>query len=315
MRGVPPAELTLKVGARVVVTRNIDVVQGVVNGTIGTVENIQPNLITVRRCKDGELMCVQPIKHRIKLIGTSCIVERQQFPLILAWAVTVHRVQGMTLSSNVFVYMDKTFFANGQAYVALSRVKAYDQLHLLSFDPVNAIKVSHTVRGLYGLPRLQTDPSSSRQFTPMGMSAAGGLPAITTRECMRYLRDNLNDDARLSEYMEAHSQAIEALIADLQSTDVCSAPVFSPVVRIGCISNLHPALVGTLIPIETTADGNCFWHAVSIVLCGRERLSLTLFITAYGLIKYRREFINPIMLDSIYEHAPNHTEEHRYREC
>ena len=69
MRGAPPAALILKVGARVVVTRNLDVTQGIVNGTIGNVENIQPNLITVRCHKDGELMCIQPIKHRIKVKG------------------------------------------------------------------------------------------------------------------------------------------------------------------------------------------------------------------------------------------------------
>ena len=54
-------------------------------------------------------------------------------------AVTVHRVQGMTLSTNVFVYLDATFFANGQAFVALSRVKTFTQLHLLSFDPTKAL--------------------------------------------------------------------------------------------------------------------------------------------------------------------------------
>ena len=83
MRGAPPAALILKVGARVVVTRNLDVTQGIVNGTIGNVENIQPNLITVRRHKDGELMCIQPIKHRIKVKGMNCIVIREQYPLIL----------------------------------------------------------------------------------------------------------------------------------------------------------------------------------------------------------------------------------------
>ena len=96
-------------------------------------------------------MCIQPIKHRIKVKGMNCIVMREQYPLILAWAVTVHRVQGMTLSTNVFVYLDGTFFANGQAYVALSRVKTFTQLHLLSFDPTKAIKVSQCVRGLYGM--------------------------------------------------------------------------------------------------------------------------------------------------------------------
>ena len=43
-----------------------------------------------------------------------------------------------------------TFFANGQAF-ALSRVKTFTQLHLLSFDPTKVIKVSQCVRGLYGM--------------------------------------------------------------------------------------------------------------------------------------------------------------------
>ena len=63
----PPQVLKLKCGARVVITRNIDVAGGVVNGTIGTVENIQPNLITVRCLKDNELMCITRIKHYVSL--------------------------------------------------------------------------------------------------------------------------------------------------------------------------------------------------------------------------------------------------------
>ena len=62
-KSAPSQVLKLKCGARVVFTRNIDVAGGVVNGTIGTVENIQPNLITVRRLKDNKLMCKTRIKH------------------------------------------------------------------------------------------------------------------------------------------------------------------------------------------------------------------------------------------------------------
>ena len=136
------------------ITRNIDVAGGVVNGTIGTVENIQPNLVTIRRIRDNELMCISRVKHSFNLPHTSDIV-REQFPLILGWAITVHRVQGMTIDSNVFVVMDSTFFASGQAYVALSRVRKSTQLHFLACDPSEAIKVSNNVRSLYGLPPLK----------------------------------------------------------------------------------------------------------------------------------------------------------------
>ena len=146
-KSAPPQVLKLRCGARVVITRNIDVAGGVVNGIIGTVENIQPNLITVRHLKDYELMCITRIKHYVSLRHSTDTAIREPFPLILGWAITVHRVQGMTISSNVFV-LDSTFFASGQAYVALSRVKKSAPLHLLAFDPDNAIIVSNNVRSL-----------------------------------------------------------------------------------------------------------------------------------------------------------------------
>ena len=129
------------------ITRNIDVAGGVVNGTIGTVENIQPNLITVRRLKDNELMCITRIKHYVSLRHSTDIAIREQFPLILGWAITVHRVQGMTISSNVFVVLDSTFFASGQAYVGQSLFSGLDHWTGLldwntgfTFDPKNSVQ-------------------------------------------------------------------------------------------------------------------------------------------------------------------------------
>ena len=157
-KGAPPQKLKLKVSARVVVTRNLDVTQGVVNGMLRVVENIQENL-TVRRLNDSELMCITRVQHTVKLPHTSEIVLHEQFPLILAWAMIIHRTQALTLATIVFVYLDSSFFACGQAYVALSRVKAASQLHFLAFDPVSAIKTSQHVRNLYGmtLPSMSGD--------------------------------------------------------------------------------------------------------------------------------------------------------------
>ena len=100
------------------ITRNIDVAGGVVNGTTGTIENIQPNLDIL----DTMNLHALPVLNTM-LSHSTDVAIREQFPLILDWAITVHRVQGVTISSNIFVVMDFTFFGSGQVYVALSRVK------------------------------------------------------------------------------------------------------------------------------------------------------------------------------------------------
>ena len=338
MRGAPPAALILKVGARVVVTRNLDVTQGIVNGTIGNVENIQPNLITVRRHKDGELMCIQPIKHRIKVKGMNCIVMREQYPLILAWAVTVHRVQGMTLSTNVFVYLDGTFFANGQAYVALSRVKTFTQLHLLSFDLTKAIKVSQCVRGLYGMEcnrssevtpgnnmpectaadtattTTTTTPQTETEPIQTEVSAAVSLPTIATAESLRYMLRNVGDNDMLTDYVRVMSQDIDMLTANLQYRGQFNLFTDRPAAS-DCAVSLHPSLLELLSPVHTTGDGNCFWNAVSILICGGEHLSLTLrFLTACALIRHRSAFVTVIEKEGVYESSLYPSPELRYHE-
>ena len=93
------------------------------------------------------------ITHYVRLRHSTDVAIREHFPLILGWAITVHRVQGIAISSNVFVVLDSIFFASGQPSVQLSRVKKYAQLHLLAFDSDNAIIVSN-VGCLYGLQPL-----------------------------------------------------------------------------------------------------------------------------------------------------------------
>ena len=159
------------------ITRNIDVAGGVVNGTIGTVENIQPNLITVRCLKDNELICTTRIKHYVSLRLSTDIAIREQFPLILGRAIIVHGVQGMTISSNVFV-LDSTFFALGQAYGALSRVEYSARIQLF-FDPDNAIIVSNNVRSLYGLQPLM--PSNSVCVEPTTSCIHPSLVAVLSQ--------------------------------------------------------------------------------------------------------------------------------------
>ena len=80
-------------------------------------------------------------------------VYREQFPLILAYAVTIHKWQGLSLDCAIVDLSDKVFSAGMAAYVALSRVRSLAGLHLSAFDPksitvsTNCLKEVNRLRG------------------------------------------------------------------------------------------------------------------------------------------------------------------------
>ncbi len=133
-----PVDLTLKlkVGAQVMFTRN-DQQKRWVNGTIGTVTKLSKDEIQVTT--DGGSTYVVPNcswesysyeydkearKMKKELMGTFT-----QYPLRLAWAITVHKSQGMTFDK-LYLDLSRGMFAAGQLYVALSRVRSLDGLFL-----------------------------------------------------------------------------------------------------------------------------------------------------------------------------------------
>ena len=78
--------------------------------------------------------------ERVKSKFMMMYVHRKQFPLILAFAVTVHKCQGLSLDCAV-MDLSNEVFCLGMAYMALSRVKCLDNLYLTAFTR-EAIKVS-----------------------------------------------------------------------------------------------------------------------------------------------------------------------------
>ncbi|MCU1513895.1 MAG: helicase [Microbacteriaceae bacterium] len=138
-RAFPADEsLDLKVGARVMFLRNDtgqDGGQRWVNGTVGTVTKIASTVFVE---VDGEVHEVLPAiwekfkytySPTTKQLRKDIVAEFQQFPLRLAWAVTIHKSQGKTYDRAIVDLGSGTFSA-GQAYVALSRITELDGLYL-----------------------------------------------------------------------------------------------------------------------------------------------------------------------------------------
>ena len=138
-RAFPADEsLELKVGARVMFLRNdsaLDGGQRWVNGTVGTVTRIATTIFVD---VDGEVHEVHPAiweKYKYtysastKKLRKDIVAEFQQFPLRLAWAVTIHKSQGKSYQRAIVDLGTGTFSA-GQTYVALSRLTELDGLYL-----------------------------------------------------------------------------------------------------------------------------------------------------------------------------------------
>lgn len=120
-----PFELVLKGKARVMFVKN-NFEKGYVNGTLGIVEEVDQDGPVVRLI-DGRKIVVEPVSWTIEEDG-KVRAEIIQFPLRLAWAITVHKSQGMSLDA-VEVDLSRAF-EKGMGYVALSRVRTLSGLVL-----------------------------------------------------------------------------------------------------------------------------------------------------------------------------------------
>ena len=130
--------LSLKEGAQVMFLNN-DPAGRWVNGSIGRIESIDEFEMTlkVRLVDNRKLVTVKRHTWEVLKYGlgndgeveSRAVASMEQFPLKLAWAITIHKAQGKTFE-NVVVDMGWGSFAHGQTYVALSRCRSMSGLRL-----------------------------------------------------------------------------------------------------------------------------------------------------------------------------------------
>lgn len=156
--------LTLKEGAQVLLTYNLDLAKGLCNGSRGVVVGFVEagplvRFLDPKRKPFDRLIEAVPISRIDRDLKVE-FTANAWVPLKLAWATTIHKSQGLSLDC-VEIALDESIFEEGQAYVAVSRARTLDGLSFSAFKP-GVIRTNSDVKAFYGTPlRVLRD-----QYTP-----------------------------------------------------------------------------------------------------------------------------------------------------
>ena len=130
--GLPPYELHLKEGCVVMLLRNLNTDQGLCNGSRLKVLGMSIHFLKCQILTGAHSGSIEFIPKFIMSPSNSIlpfVLRRQQFPVRLAYSMTINKSQGQTFEK-VGIYLEKPVFAHGQLYVALSRGRAFEDVHI-----------------------------------------------------------------------------------------------------------------------------------------------------------------------------------------
>ncbi|XP_024120187.1 uncharacterized protein LOC112141313 [Oryzias melastigma] len=190
-------------GARLMLTRNIDIRKGLVNGAFGELVSAiasdrdqhvmklalkMDNSSRVNAEQPDNVVYLERVEENLKQKG----MIRRQFPVKLAYACTIHKVQGMTTQKAVVSL--KRVFESGMSYVAISRVTSLSGLHLLDFDESKIYANQEITAGL--------DKMKTMDFTQL-------MPLL-------HLQDHV-DRSNTMTVVHHNSEGLPAHIGDIKS--------------------------------------------------------------------------------------------------
>ena len=212
----------IKVNARVMLTVNIDIADHLINGQIGTVkyvcydENSHISKVYVqfddKQCgvkkidsdsfaKQHKWVPVEKAESNIMIRAnkeSSPVIKRTQFPLMLAWACTIRKVQGLSLDKAVisFNLLKQRSFNNGQMYVALSRVTSLNGLFLTGQYKASVVKADP--RALQEYERMRRECLLEPLCNADTSDYALVITLLNTRSLQKHAIDIFNDHVLLN---------------------------------------------------------------------------------------------------------------------
>ncbi len=208
-----PERLTLKEGAIVMCTKN-NLREGFVNGTIGTVVGFDDYAkYPIIQTKDGETITVEPMDWIIEDNG-KIKAKITQVPLRLAWAITIHKSQGMSLDNAVIDLSGA--FEYGQGYVALSRVRSLSGLHLLGLNGRALLVHPQVLKKDNDFHQKSRDAEEAFGEIPQSdlekmheqfIKACGGKPSKTKTGAVNKSKSSSNKKFSVDELRKTHAKA------------------------------------------------------------------------------------------------------------
>lgn len=137
--GLPPHKLQLKIGAIVILLRNLNLNEGLCNGTRLSIKKLMQYTIQAEILSGknkGKLVLIPRITLSPSKEDIPYNMRRKQFPIRLGFAMTINKSQGQSYSE-VGVYLPSPVFSHGQLHVALSRAKSRKNLKILLLNSAN----------------------------------------------------------------------------------------------------------------------------------------------------------------------------------
>ncbi len=150
MHGAPPFKLNLKVGARYMCIRNLNLKRGLINGTMLQLlavgrRYIQCRVISGPATGGVEILLKNVFTITPEASGLPFTINRRQYPIIPAYCLSIHKAQGQTIKLCGLIF-ESDPFTHGQLYVALSRVASWESLWVLlrsDEDTIHNMVIKH----------------------------------------------------------------------------------------------------------------------------------------------------------------------------
>lgn len=216
-----PAQLDLKEGAEVMFVAN-DTVRGYANGTLGNVVGFDGEWPIVELLANQRRITVEPHKWQLEEDG-SVRAELTQVPLRLAWAITIHKSQGMSLDA-AQVDLSRSF-TPGMGYVALSRVRTLDGLYLLGINEMALVlneeifDVDRTLHNRSNIIAKRTPEYSDPAPLTPAEERQRSASDISLFEALKHWRKSRASLDGVPAYVVAHDATLEEIVRCLPEND------------------------------------------------------------------------------------------------